>query len=49
MSDDPVWAKHYFENSSGKDDETYFIGCQQTTNKNQPFTETELVGKHETK
>jgi len=43
VSDDPDWAKNYFENSSGKDNETYFIGNQ---NNNQTFNATDLIGRH---
>ena len=46
VSDDPIWAKPYFETSAASDGKTFYVGGQQSVDGHfQEIGETELVGK----
>ena len=47
VSDDPIWAKPYFETSAASDGKTFYVGGQQSVDGHfQEIGETELVGKN---
>ena len=46
VSDDPIWAKPYFETSAASDGKTFYVGGQQSVDGHfQEIGETDLVGK----